>query len=134
MPPTQAVLRSGSTRSTWPNADTSRPAPADPAALALRSLWPAEVAGPSSRNLNRLEVRLASRTGVPGGQAAYDSRNPATATSCVSAVMRTSFRLRAVTRHLNDHGRAKGKIHAELDEHLRQCIPERQALLLGRRS
>jgi hypothetical protein len=43
--------------------------------------------------------------------------------------MRASFRLSVVTRHGNGQGRAKGNIHAELDEHLRQCIPEPQALL-----
>ena len=61
MPPTLAVLATGSTPSTWPNAETSKPATA-PAVAAL--------AGFESRNLNRLDVRLASRTGAPGGQAA----------------------------------------------------------------
>jgi len=71
MPPTLAVLVTGSTPSTWPNAETSKPAPAPAVpALALAALASGGVAGSGSRNLNRLDVRLASRTGAPGGQAA----------------------------------------------------------------
>ena len=36
------------------------------------------------RGRNRLEVRLASRTGAPGGRAAYDARSRATAAACWS--------------------------------------------------
>ena len=53
MPPTRAVLVSGSTQITRPNADTSSPA-----------------TGAASRNRNRFDVRLASRIRLPGGIAA----------------------------------------------------------------
>ena len=53
MPPTTAVRDAGSTRSTRPNADTSSPAARLPPV-----------------NRNRFDVRLASRTGLPGGIAA----------------------------------------------------------------
>src|SRR5215469_11060962 len=56
MPPTIAVRAPGSTSSTQVKADTSSATGPDV---------------PRSRNLNRLDVDLASRTGVPGGMAAY---------------------------------------------------------------
>jgi len=65
MPPTTARRARGSTYSTRVNADTSRPryrAAAGPSPAAWR--------GSGSRNRNRFEVRLASRTGLPGGMAA----------------------------------------------------------------
>src|SRR5580658_4300199 len=100
MPPTRAVLLSGSTRSTRSNADRSRPA----------------AAASASRNRNRFDVRLARRTGAPGGRAEYDSRTLATATSCELAVMRKSFRLSPSTHYGNDRGRTKDKIRPEQDE------------------
>src|ERR1700760_613746 len=60
MPPTTAVLESGSTLITWSKADTSRPG----------WLWPLRSRA-GSRNRNRFDVRLASRTGAPGGMAGH---------------------------------------------------------------
>ena len=66
MPPTTAARAAGSTCSTRLNAEASSPA-APPAQGAARRL---RVLGAGSRNRNRFEVRLASRTGAPGGRAA----------------------------------------------------------------
>jgi len=62
MPWTSAVRDSGSTSSTRWNPDTSRPGALE-----------------GSRQRKRLEVRLASRTGAPGGIASYDLRSASTA-------------------------------------------------------
>lgn len=62
IPSTSAVRRSASTSRTPEKADTSRPG-------VLVGL----------RGRNRLEVRLASRTGAPGGMAAYFARRSSTA-------------------------------------------------------
>src|SRR5690242_20507744 len=75
MPPARAVLVTGSTLSTWPNAETSSSAVAPAAA---------------SRNLNRLDVRLASRTGASGGRAVKAWTSRATSASCTPEVVRAS--------------------------------------------
>src|SRR5215831_2070792 len=73
MPPTSAVRAWGSTRSTRPNADTSRPEERLP-----------------PLNRNRFEVGLASRTGLPGGIAAYARCRSATAAWWAAGAWRTA--------------------------------------------
>jgi hypothetical protein len=65
MPPVMAVRLLGSTHRTWLNADTSSPGTA-----ARPDAWVKR---------NRFEVGLASRTGCPGGIAAYSACNRSTA-------------------------------------------------------
>src|ERR1700760_2241662 len=87
MPPTTAVLESGSTTSTWSKADTSRPG----------WLWPPRSRA-GSRNRNRFDVRLASRTGAPGGMAAYSWRSAATAARCAAMAAAGSLWATSVMR------------------------------------
>src|SRR6266852_1129316 len=116
MPPTHAVRWAGSTRRTWPNAETSRPAREAAtawAAWALRSLlvpepWPAVRAPPAARPRRP--------------HAAWPPRAHACRQSCGILPVKDCHPLwkRPGTKHT-------GEIHAEPDERLRQCISQRQA-------
>src|SRR5690606_30541865 len=61
-----------------------------------RSSPPGSSTGPvaAGRNRNRLEVRLPSRTGAPGGNAAYCRRSAATARACSARSTSTLVRYR----------------------------------------